>query len=1755
MRNRHFRNRAFCRRPWGALQPAAGLACLLFGANAATIPGLFNTGVDASGALLSGGAVDPHWTLIQSADSSAPGPAAYVVRSGYPIPPWLDNGPDSRWIAPQASQTSGNSPGDYVYRLRFDLKGFEPATATVTFRWSSDNAGVDVRLNGSSSGIVYDGNFGAFSGDFTLADGFVEGINTLDFVVNNAGDSVNPTGFRAELRGTAEPVAPPGTPPAITRQPVSITVPFRDPAMFTVGVYGSKPMRHQWRLDGQPILLTTNAQYFIPAAVLTNVGSYDVIVRNAHGSVTSQIASLTLTFPSPAQQTYEPPGPSSRRTGIAITEIMYHPAPRSDGRNLEFIELYNSNPFFEDISGWRFSGECDYTFPPNTILAGNSYLVVAAAPDDLRAVSGATNVLGPFDGKLANEGGTIRLRKRSGAIVLEVSYADRPPWPVAPDGTGHSLVLARPSHGERDSRAWASSAARGGSPGRQDPLPVDPLAGIVINELLGHADPGQPDFIELYNGSPRPADLAGCYLSDDRIALKFRIPDGTVLDPGGFVVFDETQLGFALDAAGEAVFLSHPALDRILDAVRLTPQWQGAAFGRFPDGAERLRTLDVPTPGTTNARPRRSAVVINEIMYHPISEMDDDQYVELHNSGPDGVDLGGWRLADGIEFRFPPGTSVAPGGFLVVARNAVRLRANHPDVDPALILGDFTGALSGRGERIGLEAPLGFDGAASPPEEPASEPVWVLINEVTYRDGGRWGRWADGGGSSLERIDPRADADLAPNWADSDETAKAPWTTVEATGPLVSPHPSTPSAEQLQLFLMGAGEALVDTVQVLVAGNNRIANSTFENGLDGWTFQGTQSHSRWEKTEGHQSARSLRLVATERGDHVVNRAFTRLQSSIPVGTSVTIRARVRWLKGHPEILLRLRGGALEAYGRLNLPHNLGTPAARNSQSRANAPPAITDVAHRPVLPASGQPIRVTARLSDPDGIAGAFVHYRIDPDLATTAVAMSDDGAGCDEFPKDGVYSAILPAQPKGTLIAFFVEALDAHAAPATSRFPADAPARECLVRVGEDHVPGAFANYRLWITAASHAHWASREKMSNDDVDATFVYGTNRVIYNAGAHYSGSSYTSPGYTSPTGNLCGYDVNFPADDRFLGERHVTLDWPVRDDTNQREQLMYWFLDQYGLPNMYRRYVHLFVNGVRRGAIYDDVQQPGRDTIEEWFPGDDRGDLYKTDCWNEFDNAGNRLDPCILNTLEKFTLPDGRANTARYRWNWRPRAVRGSANDFAPLFALVDAVNATNDYIGRVEAIVDVDHWMLTFAMNDLASFWDAFGNPNAKNTFLYKPERDSWKLMCWDFDVGLGVFNDPPDAPLFDVGDPAIRRMYQTPAFVRRYWAGLHEAMQTFFRASAIDPILDAKYAAFRANNVALNSPDAIKSWIRRRRAYLEAQLKTVEAVFAITTNNGNDHTTSQTVVSLTGTAPVWVRAITVNGIPYPLTWFSPTRWSLRLALQPGANAIEVQGLDRAGQPVADAVDSIRIECSSTNTPPPALFINEWMASNRGAVADPADGAFDDWFEIHNPGPIPISIAGFWLSDDPATPSLFVVPQGFHVPPHGYLLVWADGQPEQSRPDGDLHVNFRLDQLGERILLADATGRPIDEVVFVAQETDRSEGRWPDAAPLPFYRMSPPTPGAPNSIASTEWPKIRIYEVRSDPAAGVTLTWEALPGRTYRVRYCEDLENGCWTELPVEVQAQNAVASLTDPAVEGSERRYYQVVLRTGVSP
>src|SRR5581483_6232171 len=349
--------------------------------------------------------------------------------------------------------------------------------------------------------------------------------------------------------------------------------------------------------------------------------------------------------------------------------------------------------------------------------------------------------------------------------------------------------------------------------------------------------------------------------------------------------------------------------------------------------------------------------------------------------------------------------------------------------------------------------------------------IYVVVNEVTYGTGGQWGDWSQAGGSSLELIDPHADNGLAHNWADSDETHKAGWTITSAIGTIDN---GDVPADELQVLLEGVGEALIDNVQVIDAtGSNHIANGTFESGASGWIAEGTEKTSGLETSEGFNSAQSYHVRAVNKADNQVNRIRTLLTSPLPAGsTNVTIRAAVRWLKGDPEILLRLRGNWLECAAQLPNPANPGTPGLRNSRFVSNAPPAILDVQHAPVLPAVGQPIVVSARVSDPDNVGAVLLKYRLDPNTTYSTVSMTDDGTGGDVVAGDGVWSATIPGQASGIMIAFYIQATDQAIIPATSTFPNNVPARECLVRVGEVQPTGNFPVYRLWMTKATLNTW-----------------------------------------------------------------------------------------------------------------------------------------------------------------------------------------------------------------------------------------------------------------------------------------------------------------------------------------------------------------------------------------------------------------------------------------------------------------------------------------------------------------------------------------------------------------------------------------------------------------------------------------------------------------------------------------------------------
>jgi hypothetical protein len=86
-------------------------------------------------------------------------------------------------------------------------------------------------------------------------------------------------------------------PPAITSSPQNGVVPQHLAITFAVTATGSQPLSYQWRSDGQPLAGANATNYTVISAQCTNAGSYDVIVTNAGGSVTSNVGVLTVVSP------------------------------------------------------------------------------------------------------------------------------------------------------------------------------------------------------------------------------------------------------------------------------------------------------------------------------------------------------------------------------------------------------------------------------------------------------------------------------------------------------------------------------------------------------------------------------------------------------------------------------------------------------------------------------------------------------------------------------------------------------------------------------------------------------------------------------------------------------------------------------------------------------------------------------------------------------------------------------------------------------------------------------------------------------------------------------------------------------------------------------------------------------------------------------------------------------------------------------------------------------------------------------------------------------------------------------------------------------------------------------------------------------------------------------------------------------------------------------------------------------------------
>ncbi len=143
------------------------------------------------------------------------------------------------------------------------------------------------------------------------------------------------------------------------------------------------------------------------------------------------------------------------------------------------------------------------------------------------------------------------------------------------------------------------------------------------------------------------------------------------------------------------------------------------------------------------------------------------------------------------------------------------------------------------------------------------------------------------------------------------------------------------------------------------------------------------------------------------------------------------------------------------------------------------------------------------------------------------------------------------------------------------------------------------------------------------------------------------------------------------------------------------------------------------------------------------------------------------------------------------------------------------------------------------------------------------------------------------------------------------------------------------------------------------------------------------------------------------------------------------------------------------------------VLINEICASNLNGLTD-GDGDHEDWVELYNAGSSAVNLSGWFLSDDPATPQKWVIPNGQTIAAGAYRTVICSGKDKIAGTY--MHTNFKITQTkSESLLLSQPNGTAVDIYNFVIpNQVNHSYGRSPNGGPS-WKIYTTPTPGAANT--------------------------------------------------------------------------------------
>jgi len=543
----------------------------------------------------------------------------------------------------------------------------------------------------------------------------------------------------------------------------------------------------------------------------------------------------------------------------------------------------------------------------------------------------------------------------------------------------------------------------------------------------------------------------------------------------------------------------------------------------------------------------------------------------------------------------------------------------------------------------------------------------------------------------------------------------------------------------------------------------------------------------------------------------------------------------------------------------------------------------------------------------------------------------------------------------------------------------------------------------------------------------ARFRHG-DIVLDPVGVRFKGNS----SFTGVRGVKKSFKIDFNEynrDTTFLGLKKLNLNNGHLQPTLLNEKLFLDFASKY-VAAMRAVHVRVYVNDVYWG-LYIGVEQIDKTMMQSRFGDSEDGNLFEAGAEEAMapGTPGGATRPPSADL--SYLGPDPAAYHRSYQLK-----TNEAANDYSGLVKFIDILNNVppENLPERLEPICDVENMLFGIALNILFVNLDSYPGAAAEYYLYHRQATGRFVHIHWDVNETFGSVG---------FGSPQV----QDPLRLIPFWLPTSTSGPGGGQPGRAQP----GGAAATQPRPLMEKLWAVESY---KRLYLRQLARMLREGFDTKTMEARIRKLADLIRADVYADPnkLHTSAEFETGLTNPVPYERSTLFGLLQFVRERYNYL---------RPLLDSLAE-----------PSDIRLNELMAVNT-TLADNA-GDYEPWIELHNLGPGPLDLNGFYLTNDSGNPAKWALPAR-KLADGEFLVLWLD----EETAEGDNHANFRLNPGGGNLYLYHKSGdamNPVDSLTYAALEANQSLIRLGGLGSR-WAVTDGPTPGAANPAVG----KVALY--------------------------------------------------------------------------